>query len=97
MIDEEALARLKAEIARLRAEVEARLKAENARLRAELGALRRELEASRPKTGGGIVNQCDGCRSGRPLDENGNHVMGDGPYDDLMACQRSKYEPGDKP
>ena len=37
-------------------------------------------------------NQCDGCRAGRPLDKNGNHVMGDGEYPDLMACQKSRYE-----
>jgi hypothetical protein len=38
------------------------------------------------------MNQCDGCRAGKPLDENGNHAMGEpGAYRDLMACQRSKY------
>ena len=35
-------------------------------------------------------NQCAGCLAGRPLDENGNHRMGDGIYTDLMWCERSK-------
>jgi 8-oxo-dGTP diphosphatase len=40
------------------------------------------------------LNQCDGCRAGKPVDENGNHEMcdGEGAYSDLMACQRKKYE-----
>jgi hypothetical protein len=43
------------------------------------------------------MNQCDGCRAGKPLDQNGNHAMGEpGGYRDLMACQRSKYEPPKK-
>lgn len=40
------------------------------------------------------VNQCDGCRAGKPLDEHGFHRMGrltEGAYPDYMACQREKY------
>ena len=38
------------------------------------------------------TNQCDGCRAGKPLDEDGIHTMSerDG-YQDLMRCQASKY------
>ena len=38
------------------------------------------------------VNQCDGCRAGVPVDENGNHHMGKGSYPDLMKCQKSVYQ-----
>lgn len=41
----------------------------------------------------GSWNQCDGCRAGRPVNAQGHHVMGDGEYADLMACQREKYRP----
>lgn len=37
------------------------------------------------------INQCDGCRAGRPVDKNGNHRMGDGDYPNLQACQRHLY------
>lgn len=38
------------------------------------------------------MNQCDGCRAGKPLDENGNHRMGEeGKYPDLMGCQAYRY------
>jgi hypothetical protein len=39
------------------------------------------------------LNQCDGCIAGKPLDENGNHRMGEGAYPDLMGCQKYRYEP----
>lgn len=38
-----------------------------------------------------LINQCDGCQAGRPVDGNGNHRMGDGDYPDLMTCQRYRY------
>lgn len=34
-------------------------------------------------------NQCDGCRRGLPLDENGVH-HGDGRYD-MIGCTRRRY------
>lgn len=36
-----------------------------------------------------FVNQCDGCRRGLPIDENGVHV-GEG-YD-MIGCTRKRYE-----
>ena len=39
------------------------------------------------------MNQCDGCKAGKPLNGNGNHVMSEhGGYQDLMACQAYKYK-----
>lgn len=38
------------------------------------------------------MNQCDGCRAGRPLTDAGYHKMSDGPYPDFMACERRRYE-----
>jgi len=49
-------------------------------------------EAQPQATATSYINQCDGCRAGRPVDANGNHRMGDGEYGDLMHCQREKYE-----
>lgn len=38
------------------------------------------------------MNQCDGCKAGKPVDENGNHRMGkEGGYADLMKCEAGKY------
>jgi hypothetical protein len=37
-----------------------------------------------------FVNQCDGCRRGLPLDENGNH-HGDS-LTDMMGCTRNRYK-----
>jgi hypothetical protein len=37
-------------------------------------------------------NQCAGCVADRPIDANGNHRMGDGEYEDLMRCQKDKYD-----
>lgn len=45
------------------------------------------------------MNQCDGCRAGKPVDKNGNHRMNDdnsgykNGYPDLMACTADRYEP----
>ena len=37
------------------------------------------------------VNQCDGCRAGKPL-ERGYHRMGnESEYPDLMKCERERY------
>jgi hypothetical protein len=38
-----------------------------------------------------MKNQCDGCNARRPLNEHGQHRMGDGGYPDLMTCQRELY------
>lgn len=35
-----------------------------------------------------FVNQCDGCRRGLPLDENGIHV---GPGFDMIGCTADRY------
>jgi hypothetical protein len=44
------------------------------------------LDANKP------VNQCDGCRAGIPVDENGNHRIGEpGGYSNLQACEKDKY------
>jgi hypothetical protein len=38
------------------------------------------------------INQCDGCRAGKPVDANGNHRMGEpGKYSDLMSCTADRY------
>lgn len=45
-------------------------------------------------------NQCDGCRAGKPLNDNDCHVMGDPKrYADLQACTAERYghEPGCPP
>lgn len=40
------------------------------------------------------MNQCDGCKAGRPFNSSGHHVMGEpgAAYPDLMACQAHKYK-----
>lgn len=39
-----------------------------------------------------LINQCDGCRAGKPLTPMGNHIMGEtGKYLDLMACTKDLY------
>lgn len=43
------------------------------------------------------MNQCDGCRAGKPLDKNGKHRMGEpGKYADLMACTADRYSTSKK-
>lgn len=38
------------------------------------------------------TNQCDGCRAGIQIDENGNHRMGEpGGYPNLQSCEKGKY------
>lgn len=37
------------------------------------------------------INQCDGCRAGKPVDHNGNHAMGEGRYPDYMCCKKDTY------
>lgn len=42
-----------------------------------------------------LINQCDGCRAGIPVDKNGNHQMGKpGGYPDYMACTKDRYASG---
>lgn len=56
------------------------------------GPWRYRCTACRPETvtfTGDMLNQCDGCRRGLPVDENGNHV-GEG-YD-MIGCTRGRYE-----
>ncbi len=39
------------------------------------------------------MNQCDGCKAGKPVDKNGNHRMGEpGKYPDLMGCTAHLYK-----
>lgn len=38
------------------------------------------------------INNCDGCLANKPIDNNGNHRMGnEDEYPDYMSCQKSKY------
>lgn len=38
------------------------------------------------------INNCDGCLANKPIDNNGNHRMGnEDKYPDYMSCQKSKY------
>lgn len=42
-----------------------------------------------PDCAGEVVNQCDGCRAGFPVDKNGHHIV---PYPSgSMACEKDKY------
>lgn len=60
------------------------------RARADAAEARLAALAGQPAPTG-LINQCDGCRAGRPIDKNGNHRMGDGDYPNLQACQRHLY------
>lgn len=39
-----------------------------------------------------FVNQCDGCRRGLPLNDEGVHVSGSGSGFDMIGCTRNRYK-----
>lgn len=42
-----------------------------------------------------LINQCDGCQAGIPVNDDGYHRMGKfRAYPDYMACQKGKYDRG---
>lgn len=53
-----------------------------------------EMDAALGGQGAGpAINQCDGCRAGKPL-KNAAHRMGEGEYPDWMTCQAYRYGAG---